>query len=622
MTDPLPIDELERLRSENQALNEQVKLLVQTEQRLYRSQTEMDAQLVRIRALARFALHSASSESPAEVLARAASVLADVFSIDWAHILTLDLRRGQAVFVDGWPAAPKVPEPVALESTIRTWAMALVRPTILPIPDLTVADAPARLARVLDGIRRDGPPPGGGMLAIAPLRSLSPGVGGLMVAFKARRRREPFAYQAMGPEHTPLLSLLVEHLDHALESTALTDSLRERGEQLASSLAALEKTQYELLQAQKLEAVGRLAGGVAHEFNNLLTVILGYSSALRESLPIEAPQQHSIRQIVESSQRAALITRQLLALGRRQIMRRERIDLCELVERTLELLRGVIGDQVHKRVDLDRTLTAVRGDRAQLEQVLLNLVLNARDAMPGGGTMRVQVRAATREDAAACDTPIDASAYAVLEVEDDGVGMDDKVRAHVFEPFFTTKGAGEGAGLGLAVAHGIVKQSEGHILVDSRPGRGSRFTLLWPYAIYTASTPAASGAGRRATILVVEDEELIRNVVAGMLEQAGHRVHVAADGEQAMRLVHDGRIRPDLLVTDAVMPRMGGVPLATELRRALPGLPVVIMSGTMENLALPNPGESTFAFVQKPFTASRLLELVGAVLAEDANPGQ
>jgi signal transduction histidine kinase/CheY-like chemotaxis protein len=497
-----------------------------------------------------------------------------------------------------------------------------VRPAILAIPEDASDDPPARLVRAIaaaSGGEAEPPHFEAGVLAVAPLRSLSPGVGGLLVAFKARRRRDPFPYHAMGPDHLPFLSLLVEHLDRAIESAALTESLRERGEQLATSLAALESTQFELVQAQKMDAVGRLAGGVAHEFNNLLTVILGYSSALRESLPRDAPQQHSVRQIVESGQRAALITRQLLALGRRQIMRRESLDLCELVEKTLELLRRLVGDQIREQVSLDRSVGAVRGDRAQLEQVLLNLVLNARDAMPGGGTMRVTVRAAIAADAAGCDAAVDPAAFAVLEVEDDGVGMDDSVRAHVFEPFFTTKGAGEGSGLGLAVVHGIVKQSEGHILVDSHAGHGSRFTLLWPRASEPAATAAThrpiSVEMRSATILLVEDEELIRHVVAGMLEGAGHRVHVAANGEAALRWVEAEGVRPDLLVTDASMPRMGGVSLAAEMRRRWPELPVVIMSGYAEDLTMPGLESSGQVFVQKPFTSSRLLEIVNTALS-------
>ncbi len=626
MADDLSRD-LERLREENRALNEQVMLLVQTEQRLYRSQNELDSQLVRIRALARFALESGGSEAPARILERAVALLTRSFALEWVGVVVLEAEPPAVRLLCADQASSAVGAVVEVEPDVQAWLASVDGPG-LTLAAKDGADAPAmRFARTLlpeplaAGV---GPQ---AQLSYTPLRGVDGRHPGLIVTY-ASHRRPAFIHEGhFGEEHLPFLELLALHAEHAIGNSVLTESLRERSAQLAASLAELEAAQNALVQSQKMEAIGRLAGGVAHDFNNLLTVILGYASTLTLSLPKDSSHYDNARRVVDAARRASGITSQLLALGRRQVQSPEDLDLAEQAQRLIDLLRRLVGEEIEIELRLDRSLGRVRADRSQLEQILLNLVVNARDAMPQGGRMRIVTRRAQPVDAARCDAPLDPAGFGVLEVQDTGIGMDEQTRSRIFEPFFTTKSPGQGTGLGLAVVYGIVKQSGGQVLVGSEPGRGSAFTVLLPLSrdgaaapAGTASTePAADEPAGPATVLVVEDEAGIRSVVAAALRRVGIEVLVAADGEEALASLRSCDPLPDLLLTDVSMPRMSGFHLAREVRREYPAVRVAFMSGYFgerAGVAVPGP------FLTKPFAPSDLVAFVREQLRDEpAAPG-
>ena len=381
-----------------------------------------------------------------------------------------------------------------------------------------------------------------------------------------------------------------------------------------------------LEEAQRLESIGRLAGGVAHDFNNLLTPILGNAEAALSELGPDHPLAADLRGIVEAAERAGGLTSQLLAFGRRQVLRDRRLDLNAEVEALHGMLRRTIGEDVEVRLSLEPGLWAVRGDPSQIHQVLLNLAVNARDAMPRGGVLSIATRnvpAAAAPDRAGQERPRD---LVELTVTDSGVGIPDEVRARLFEPFFTTKGPGRGTGLGLSTVLGVVQQHGGEIEVRSAPGEGATFRVLLPRnEAPEAAAPVAPAVGtgrpqeaarRAGTILVAEDEPGVRRLVEAFLRGAGHEVLVAPDGAQALALAagHAGRL--DLLLTDVVMPGMNGRELHQALCRGRPGLPVLYMSGypalpsTLQDIV---DGERD-EFIAKPFTRAQLLARVEALL--------
>jgi signal transduction histidine kinase len=510
---------------------------------------------------------------------------------------------------------------LALEDEVYGWLEGIRQPELLTEPER--AEGPTRLRRfarvALPASLRPAFGPGC-QFACAPLRTVDGRRPGVLVVYNANPRRAWMHGGSIAEPHLPFLDLLARHAEHAIESSLLTESLRERSAQLASSLEALESTQAALLQSQKMEAIGRLAGGVAHDFNNLLTVILGYASTLALSLPRESPHFDNARRIVDAARRASGITSQLLALGRRQVQAPEALDLAAQAQRLVELLRRLVGEHIEIALELDRSLPCVRADRSQVEQILLNLVVNARDAMPGGGRMRIVTRACRPEDAARCDRVLEPVAFGVLEVHDSGMGMDEATCSRIFEPFFTTKSPGEGTGLGLAVVYGIVRQSGGQVLVASAPGQGSVFTVLLPFASGVAASddgeaapePVAELAATPARIMVVEDEPGIRGVVAASLRRAGFTVELAADGVEALTALRGAAALPELLLTDVSMPRMSGFQLAREAREAYPSVRIAFMSGYFgerAGAAVPGP------FLGKPFAPEELVRFVRAQLA-------
>jgi PAS domain S-box-containing protein len=384
-------------------------------------------------------------------------------------------------------------------------------------------------------------------------------------------------------------------------------------------ITARKRLEEQYRQAQKMEAVGRLAGGIAHDFNNLLTVINGYSDVVLAALHAADPARVMVEEVRKAGERAAALTRQLLAFGRKQLLRHKVLDLGSVVGDSANLLGRLIGGGVELVVRTAADLPRVKADPVQIEQVLLNLAVNARDAMPGGGRLTIETRAAALPGGRAEDgSDIRPGPYAMVAVSDTGCGMTDEVRAHVFEPFYTTKGQGKGTGLGLATVYGIVKQSGGHVEVESAPGRGATFRVYLP-AIGAAGpqerAPAAGALPRGTeTVLIAEDEEGVRGVAELALRHLGYAVLSAAGAEEAEALAR-GAGRIDLLLTDVVMPGAGGRELAQRLRAGWPGLRVLYTSGYAED-ALARHGVECDGvdLLRKPFTPATLARRVREVL--------
>jgi nitrogen-specific signal transduction histidine kinase/CheY-like chemotaxis protein len=375
-------------------------------------------------------------------------------------------------------------------------------------------------------------------------------------------------------------------------------------------------------QAQKMEAVGRLAGGVAHDFNNMLTLILGYSDLMLQTLAPASPQFTALGEIKRAAERAAALTRQLLAFSRKQVIAPRVLDVNALVANMDKMLRPLIGEDVELVTALGPGAGPVRADVGQLEQVLVNLAVNARDAMPQGGRLTIAT-ANVELDEACARTHLDVrpGPYLCLTVQDTGCGMDEEVLAHLFEPFFTTKEVGKGTGLGLSTAYAIVRQTGGHIDVTSAPGQGTTFRIYLPRATGPVEPDPAAGSpgeasGAAQTILVVEDEETVRALVGTVLRQHGYTVLEAADAGAALQLgaEHPGPVH--LLVTDVVMPRVSGHQLAQRLQALRPGLKVLYLSGHTEDAILrAGVREAEISFLPKPFTPEDLARKVRDVLA-------
>jgi two-component system cell cycle sensor histidine kinase/response regulator CckA len=382
-----------------------------------------------------------------------------------------------------------------------------------------------------------------------------------------------------------------------------------------------KQIELQLAQSQKMQAIGQLAGGVAHDFNNLLMAIFMQLDELSQRHPVGDPSYEGLNQIRQTSTRAADLVRKLLAFSRKQTVQRESLDLGELISEFEVLLRRVLPEDIALVTEYGRTLPTVRADRGQLETAVMNLVVNARDAIRvhGGSTVRIRAARVTAAEAQALGYPDPVGEQALIEVSDDGAGIPPEVLNKIFDPFFTTKPVGEGTGLGLATVYGIVKQSDGWIAVDSRPGEGAAFRIFLPVHVAAVmapppprpARPAArdlSGAGR---ILFVEDEDAVRSVAAKLLRARGYEVIEAASGEEALDLAeaHAGEI--DLMISDVVMPGMQGPELLKAAREYLAGAPVMFISGYAEaefsNLL---EGETNVSFLAKPIDIKTLAERV------------
>jgi len=428
-------------------------------------------------------------------------------------------------------------------------------------------------------------------------------------------------------DSTPLLALRIQHKAGGWRSidgpcrNLLADPAVRAIVLNTRDMTAQRLLEAQYLQAQKLESIGRLAGGVAHDFNNLLTVILSSSEIMKQDRAAGlAVADEDIEQIHSAGERARDLTRQLLAFARKQVISPTSIDLNAVVKGSEKLLHRVLGEDVRLVVNAGPGLWPIMCDAGQIEQVLMNLAVNASDAMPGGGTLTVETRNAEVHDAeAALDPGRCPGSWVRLLVRDTGLGMSPEAMAHLFEPFFTTKERGKGTGLGLATVHGIVAQNGGHIHVETQPSRGTTFEICLPRSGAPQSAIARAQPARPArgneTILVVEDDLQVRGVTIRALEGSGYRVIPASCGAEALAIARQQGVRLDMVVTDVVMPGMTGREVVDELRRSLPAIPALFVSGYAQD-AIAQRGvlDSGVEFLAKPFTPSTLVARVRAML--------
>ena len=377
-----------------------------------------------------------------------------------------------------------------------------------------------------------------------------------------------------------------------------------------------------LEQSQKMEAIGRLAGGVAHDFNNLLAVIIGYSDLLLENLASSDLNRAKVEQIKQAANSAASLTHQLLTFSRQQVVQPVVLDINQTVGNIEKMLRRLIKENIEFTVVLDRNLDYVKADPGHIEQIVLNLVVNARDAMPNGGKLRIETSNVHLDtgptQGAAC---VPGGRYVLLEVADTGTGMDQQTQARIFEPFFTTKAIGEGTGLGLATVYGIVKQSDGHIEVQSTLGQGSSFKVYLPVARQAnrgieSGKDSAKPALSKAIVLVVEDAPPLRDVICEGLSTSGCTVLCARDGQEALRIINEQKSAVDILLTDVIMPGMNGAALAKEVRSLWPETKILYMtgySGEFIRADMLTPGVS---LIRKPFTSAELGRKIGKMLGD------
>jgi two-component system cell cycle sensor histidine kinase/response regulator CckA len=399
---------------------------------------------------------------------------------------------------------------------------------------------------------------------------------------------------------------------------AIERELREAQTRAARNAAenALRDSEEQLRQAQKLEAIGCLAGGVAHDFNNILTAIMGYDDLLLQSLDASDPRRRHAEEVQRSAERAAALTRQLLIFSRKQVLQPRVIDLNVVVVDLEKMLRRLIGEDVTLQTLPTAPQARVKADLGQIEQVIMNLAVNGRDAMPNGGSITIKTAETTFDGSYAGCQP---GPYVLLSVADTGTGMSEEVKAHLFEPFFTTKPAGQGTGLGLATSYGIVKQNGGHIEVSSTTGVGTTFSIYLPRVEQAVDSPtdnpklSGSPSGLE-TLLIVEDESAVRELSELVLRDLGYNVVAASDGLEALRLRPQAQ-GVDLLVTDIVMPGLGGNELAERLRSVRPDLKVLFTSGhTEDRTTAARCPEAGTSFLQKPYRPDVLARKVREML--------
>jgi signal transduction histidine kinase len=399
-------------------------------------------------------------------------------------------------------------------------------------------------------------------------------------------------------------------------------ALSEANRRMEQEIAERKKAEEQLLQAQKMEAVGQLTGGIAHDFNNLLTVINGYSRIVLTRLGADDPIRKEIEGISSAGERAASVINQLLTFSRKKVLEPKVVDLNNAFSGIDMLLRRLTGDRVHLNVIRAEDLGCVRADPGQIEQILMNLTVNARDAMPNGGELTIETANRDIDGADGSPAPsLPPGKYVTIRVSDTGCGMDEKTRSRVFEPFYTTKPPGKGTGLGLSTVYGIVKQSEGHILLDSEVGKGTTFVVYLPRLEDTEMEGEITDgshkelAGGTETLLLTDDEDLVRDLVRSILTARGYQVLVARDGKESLEIGsrHEGTIH--LLLTDMSMPNMNGRELAQRLAEMRPGMKTLYMSGYMEDSGNGNKESLPEAlFIQKPFRPEALARKVREVL--------
>jgi signal transduction histidine kinase len=481
-------------------------------------------------------------------------------------------------------------------------------------PDVTRVERADDLRRALDAggwdiVISDHSLPGfSGTEALSIVRTLAPDLPFIVVSGSLG---EEHAVEAM---RAGARDFVVKTRLHRV-APVVTRELREsaqRAEQRRIS-AALAESQNLLRHAQKLEAIGRLAGGIAHDFNNLLTAIIGYADLVLKALPEDDPRRTDVLEIRSAGSRAADLTRQLLVFSRQQVLDAAVLDLNDVVQESVRLLQRVIGEDVAVGTNCASDLWPVKADRTQMIQILMNLAVNARDAMPHGGSLTIATRNVTIDRPGLSQHPQAIGEYVVLSVCDTGEGIPEDVLPKIFEPFFTTKEPAKGTGLGLSMVYGIVQQTHGVIFVDSDVGTGTTFTIFLPRTEEEEASrpvPSAPIESGHQTILLVEDEASLRDLASRVLRQGGYHVMAVASADEALRAAEERAGAIDLLLTDVVMPGMNGVALASELRRAHPDLSVLFMSGYTGEAAGVYQRVEPSDVLPKPFSASQLIRRV------------
>jgi two-component system, cell cycle sensor histidine kinase and response regulator CckA len=534
-------------------------------------------------AVARLGEAALSTASIGDLLQQAVTVVADTLRVPFAAVLERRSDGASLVFRAnvGWPHAKLG------QTTIPVSAYNQAGASLLQVEPIVVADHAEDTRFPHTGALRSYGIVGGVSIPI-------PGATqpyGVLDAYDTRRRE------------------FSEHDVHFLQAVAHVLG------------AAIDRNRTELgfRQAQRLEAVGRLASGVSHDFNNMLTAITGYAEMVRRGLEQDSPLRADVDEILSAAARAAGLTRQLLAFSRQQVLQPRIVFLNDSIAGMQNMLQRLTGTQVEMVVRLDPHVGLVKADPGQIEQVIMNLCVNARDAMPDGGTLTIETSNVELSANSTLEQSVDLSGdYVMLAVSDNGIGMDAETKARIFEPFFTTKSQEKGTGLGLATVYGIVKQSGGEIWVYSEPGRGTTLKVFLP-RVNDAATEllpprAPSASGGTETILLAEDEESIRKVAVRVLETAGYRVLAAHDGQAAARLAdaHAGEIH--LVITDMMMPVMDGSRLVAHIRARRPASRILLLSGYTESTETRN-GELTGAtFLQKPFSPDTLVRTVREIL--------
>ena len=550
------------------------------------------------------------------------SVIADMGTVALSLLAVVvirrgHIRRGYALLIGGYVAI--LSTSIALRGLeyhqfflLRVFAVLLVLPALLLGRRAMWSTLGAILAAMLVGHLRDL----GYLRGHGPLPPSTPPLGlwGQAIAVML------LLAGVLDRFGTALTEAYASALGRQREAERVSQQLRVAKESLESEMERRMTAESMLFQSQKLEAIGRLSGGVAHDFNNLLTAILGYANLSHVSLPPEDPRRAYTEGIMGAAQRGAGLTRQLLTFARRQIVEPRAVWIEDHVREVEPMLRRLIGENVRIELELDHNPTAVMIDPVQLEQVLVNLAVNARDAMPRGGTLRFETgRKLLPPGDGAAAMGLEPGEHVKLRVSDTGDGMDALTLANVFEPFFTTKEVGKGTGLGLATCYGIIRQAGGTITVKSAPGQGATFEILLPAAIDVpmneSATARPSLSGGSESILVVEDDPQVLEIVSSVLSDHGHRVLTASDPEQALALVRDHLGELDLVLTDVMLPGMDGRRLAESLVSMRPNLAVLYMSGhSRDILARQGPLERGIELLPKPFQPQELLEKVRAVL--------
>lgn len=442
----------------------------------------------------------------------------------------------------------------------------------------------------------------------------------LLEYIKATQQKEPLYFEIFFPplkKHFAITAVRHKSNEFFTIFTDLSDKKKIEHER--------EKLQEQFLQAQKMEAIGRLASGVAHDFNNLLMAIMGYCELSITHLGSDHPIAKNITEIQRAGDRATALTRQLLTFSRQQIVEPKILNLNHILRNMEKMLQRLIGEDIEYTTHLDETLGSIQADAGQIEQVIMNLVVNARDAMPSGGKLTLETQnIELNENFSRKHVDLQPGNYILLAMSDTGIGMEEEIQNHIFEPFFTTKEKGKGTGLGLSTVHGIMKQSNGQISVYSAPGQGTTFKLYFPRMDASPAQsflPEAASYSLRGTetILLVEDEEFVRKIIHRILNLQGYNVLQAENGDRARQLADSFPDKIHLLLTDVIMPQLSGQELSKQLTLSRPGIKVLFMSGYTD-AAIVHHGilDEKVHFIQKPFTTELFLQKIRELL--DANP--